>query len=56
MRTVHCAVPHNVLLVKMEKSYKKTDASKTVKKIISLKKESAGNVMKHFKIVRNALS
>ena len=56
LRIVHFAVPQNALLVKMEKSYKKTNALKTVKKIISLKKESADIVMKHFQIVRNALS
>ena len=56
LRIVHFAVPPNALLVKMEKSYKKTSALKSVKKIISLKKESAEIVMKHFQIVRNALS
>ena len=56
LRIVHFAVPPNALLVKMEKSYKKMDALKSVKKIISIKKESANIAMKHFQIVRNALS
>ena len=56
LKIVHYAVPPNVLLAKKEKSYLKTDALKTVKKIISLKKESADIVMKHFQIVRNAIS
>ena len=56
LRIVHCAVPLNALIVKMEKSYLKKAALKIVKKIIFSKKESADIVMKYFQIVRNALS
>ena len=56
LRIVHFVVLLNALLVKKERSYRKMAALKTVQKINYLKKESANFVMKHFQIVKNALS
>ena len=56
LKIAHFAVPLNVLLVQKEKSYRMKDVLKTVKKINCLKKEIANIAMKHFQIVRSALS